>query len=272
MKSLAHRFLLLSLLSLPVIATAQDATRPLNSIPQTTAQAQQPPAEKILARAVEALGGENYTRVKTIAARGFFTRFKEGLQLPPQQFLDYVVLPDRERTEFKSAEGRIVQVNTGTTGWIFDGVTKAIKDQTPAQIADFRGFLRTSVDQFLRGLWRAEKAEIAYAGRRPAGLGKRNETVRVTYPDGFTVEFEFGAQDGLPAKASYKHTGEDGAEISEEDRFGQYVNLAGINTPLVIDHYINGKQASRVNYDTVEYNRPLPEALFARPATAKDVK
>jgi hypothetical protein len=42
--------------------------------------------------------------------------------------------------------------------------------------------------------------------------------------------------------------------------------------PFVIDHYIAGTQTSRINYQSVEFNSPIADTLFARPANAKAVK
>ncbi len=137
---------------------------------------------------------------------------------------------------------------------------------------NFRTVMRTSLDNILRGWWRAEGAELKHAGRREAGLGRRNEVVRLIYPDGFAVEFEFGARDGLPAKVLYRKANAEGIEVEEEDRYAQFLNIGGVVAPFVIDHYRAGTQSSRVNYQTVEFNRVVPDALFARPADAKTFK
>jgi hypothetical protein len=142
----------------------------------------------------------------------------------------------------------------------------------PDQVADFKFAMRVNVDNFLRGTWRKERAKLAYAGRREAGLAKRNEAVRIIYPDGFAVEFEFGAQDHLPAKVLYKRLTKEGEEAKEEDRMLQYIKIDGIMTPLVIDHYRNGVQASRINYESVQFNAQIPDSLFTRPENAKAVK
>ncbi|MBD0325583.1 MAG: hypothetical protein ICV68_04090, partial [Pyrinomonadaceae bacterium] len=156
--------------------------------------------------------------------------------------------------------------------WLYDGAAKTLKDMTPAQVADFKLAMRTNFDNLLRGHWRKEGAQIAYVGRREAGLAKRNEVVRVTYPDGLNVEFEFSAQDGLPAKIIYKRTNKEGEELTEEDRFAQFVSTGGIQSPFIIDHYTNGAQTSRINYQSIEFNPVLAETLFARPASVKAVK
>ena len=113
--------------------------------------------------------------------------------------------------------------------------------------------------------------------RREAGLGRRNETVRLTYPDRFWIEYEFSATEGSPAKALYerKHRKPDSEEfetLSEEDRPLKPITIDGIWTPFVIDHFRAGIQTSRINYDKVEYNLQLADSLFAKPASLKVIK
>lgn len=234
-------------------------------------------AETIIKRAVEAVGGNAYLMVKTVVGRGFYTTYQDGAPLLPTRFLDYIAFPDKERTEFTTNGIRVVNTNTGLTGWLYDGATKSLHDLKPPQVDDFKRGMRASVENLLRGWWRKEGATLTYIGRRQAGLAKRNETVRLTYPDAFWIEFEFGAKDGLPAKVIYKRTrtkadSEETEEITEEDWLAKPIVIDGVTAPYVIDHYIDGKQTSRINYESIEYNRLLPDSLFARPANAKSVK
>jgi hypothetical protein len=226
----------------------------------------------VVTRAVEALGGPAYLGVRTVVSKGFFTQFRDGQSGVPVNFRDYLVFPDRERTEFKGAGVQFIQVNTGDTGWFFEAKTKKLSDVTPDQVETFRTAMRTSIDNLPRGWWRAEDASLTYVGRREAGLARRNEVVRLTYPDGFEAEFEFDAREGLPAKVIYKRPGEEGERVEEEDRYAQFINIEGARFPYVIDHYRAGVQSSRVNYDTVEFNKPVPDSLFAKPADVKAIK
>jgi len=252
----------LLLLSLAAHAPAQQAA----AKPEAKAD---PKAEEVVRKAVEALGGAAYLGVRTIVSRGYFTQFHEGTQLPPQSFVDYLAFPDRERTEFKGREGRFVQTYTGETGWIYEGDKRKISDVTPAQAEAFRTTMRTTYDNVLRGWWRAEGATLSYAGRREAGVGMRNETVRLSYPDGFWVEFEFGARDFLPAKALFRNRDVDGETVEEEDRFAQFLTIGAVRFPHVIDKYRAGTRLTRANFDKVEINAPVPESLFAKPSDLK---
>lgn len=271
----------LTLLLLALSAAALAQGTPNNSAPKvevgTAAVAESDErAEAIIRRAVEAVGGAAYLNVRTVVGRGNYTPYAKGVPGDLVTFLDYLAFPDRERTEFRSRGVRSIQTNVGVgadaTGWIFDGMARSLHDMKPEQIEDFRVAMRTSVDNLLRGWWREEGARLTYAGRREAGLARRNEAVRLTYPDGFAVDFEFGARDSLPAKVSYKRRNKEGEELLEEDRFLRHMTFAGVTVPFVIDHYRTGVQTSRINYDTVEFNQPAPDALFEKPASVKAVK
>jgi outer membrane lipoprotein-sorting protein len=252
----------LLLLSLAPAAPAQ-GPKPAPA-PKTDAK-----AEEVVRKAVEALGGADYLAVRTVVSRGYFSQYHEGRQMPPLTFTDYLSFPDRERTEFKGGGTRMVQTNTGETGWVYEGQAKKITDVTPAQAEDFRTAMRTSLDNVLRGWWRREGAALAYVGRREAGLAMRNEAVRLSYPDGFTVDFEFGARDFLPAKALYKKQNAEGDTVEEEDRYAQFLYIGTVRAPFVVDHYRAGTQSSRVNFDKVEFNTPIPDSLFAKPGDLK---
>ncbi|MFN2453491.1 MAG: hypothetical protein ABR577_04660 [Pyrinomonadaceae bacterium] len=236
-------------------------------------QAIDPKAALILQRAVEVLGGSSYTGVRSSIGRGYFTQFKDGVSGNPSAFVDYVVYPDRERTEFGSGRGRTIQTNVGDKGWLYDGATRVLKDITPEQAADFRLAMRTNVDNLLRGVWRKEDgAKLSYVGRREAGIAKRNEAVSLTYADGFVVEFEFGAKDGLPAKVHYTRKDSEGKEAAEEDRLAQFIATGGVLTPFIVDHFRAGLQTSRINYQSIDFNAPIPADLFSKPINLKTLK
>ncbi|MEO8648051.1 MAG: hypothetical protein ABI539_02680, partial [Acidobacteriota bacterium] len=228
-----------------------------------------PQADAVIAKAVKSLGGEKYLNVKSQVGRGKFSSIKEGAVVSFQTFIDVIVFPDKERTDFRGQGVRSVQTNIGETGWIFDGDQELIKIQTEKQIDGFKQSMRTSLDNLLRGHWRG-KASVSFAGHRQASLGKRNDVIKLTYDDGFVVEFEF-SDDGLPQKAIYK-LGAEGEESKEEDRYAQFVDVGGIKTPFIIDRFTNGEANSRINYESVEFNKTIPDSIFEKPATKKALK
>jgi outer membrane lipoprotein-sorting protein len=228
-------------------------------------------AEAIIKRAIEKLGGEKYLGVKTVYGKGQFTLMKEDGKSLPSKFVDIMVFPNKERTEFKSLGEKTIQTNYDDKGWIFDSSANAINDQKPDAIENFNQTLRVSLDSLLRGYWRG-KGTVSYAGKREASLGKRNEVIKLRYDDGFTIEFEFAATDGLPMKAKFTRLSSEKEELKEEDRYAQFVENQGVWSPFIIDHFTNGSQVSRINYESVVYNKPIPDSVFSKPTNLKELK
>jgi len=238
--------------------------------PTPTPPPQREKAEAVIAKAVQTMGGASYLNVRSQIGKGKFSSLREGQLLSFQSFVDVIIFPDKERTEFKGQGSRIVQTNTGNTGWIYDGDQDVIKVQNEKQVRDFHVGMRTSLDGLLRGYWKGD-ADLSYAGRRAATLGKRNDVVRLTYKDGFIVEFEF-ADDGTPQKSVYKRTESDGVETKQEDRYAQFLDSGGVKAPFIVDRFENGTQASRINYESIEFNKNIADSWFAKPASTKDAK
>ena len=195
---------------------------------------------------------------------------RDGQVFSFQSFVDVIVFPDKERTEFKGGGGKTIQTNFGGAGWIYDGAAEVLNDQSERQIENFQQGVRVSLDNLLRGYWREKGAKLEYVGKRQARIGYRNDVVKLTFEDGFAVEFEFSA-DGTPSKSVYKRSNSE-EEIVEEDRYAQFVEIQGIKTPFIIDHFSNGKQTSRINFETIEFNKPIPDSIFSKPANMKDLK
>ncbi len=237
-------------------------------------------AEAIVKRTIAALGGDKYLSVTSQIGKGKFSVVREGVVVSFQSFVDVIVFPDKERTDFKGSGSKSVQTNVGDTGWVFDGDKESVIEQSEEQVANFKRGMRASLDTLLRGHWRGE-ATLSYAGKRPATLGKRNDVVKLTYTDGLVVEFEIGADDSIPAKAIQRRKnaesvetveGKEPVEIIEEDRYAQFVDIDGIKSPFIIDRFTGGVQTSRINYQTIEYNKRISDSIFAKPANAKDAK
>lgn len=243
----------------------------LISITNISARNSNDKAEEILKKAVEKLGGDRYKNVKSQIGRGKFSVMRGGAVVSFQNFVDVIVFPDRERTEFKGGGAKTIQTNSGGAGWIYDGAAEVLNDQNAQQIENFQRGMRVSLDNLLRGHWREKGAKLEYVGKRQASIGYRNDVVKLVFDDGFAVEFEFAA-DGLPMKAVYKHTNNNGEEVIEEDRYAQFVDIGGIKMPFIIDHFINKQHSSRINFESVEFNKNIPAAIFDKPGNIKDLK
>ncbi len=76
----------------------------------------------------------------------------------------------------------------------------------------------------------------------------------------------------MPVKAVYKRANADNETIKEEDRYAQFIDVQGVKTPFIVDHFSNGVQTSRINYDSIEFNKTISDSIFVKPANAKELK
>lgn len=227
-------------------------------------------AMAIIARSVKKLGGQKYLNVRTSIGEGKFSQLKDGVNVSFQSFIDILVYPDTERTDFTEGGSKIVQVNQGQTGWIYEEYLESFRDQNEKGIAGFRTSLRSHYDYLLRADWSGEAA-LTYEGRRRASLGKRNDVLKLTFTDGFEVEYEF-ADDGLPMKTIYRQFDADKKEIVQETRFAQFLSEQGVLTPFIIDRYADGIHVYRVNYVSMKYNDAIPNEIFEKPDDPKRLR
>ena len=61
-------------------------------------------------------------------------------------------------------------------------------------------------------------------------------------------------------------------EVAEEDRLYRPLTFAGVTALFIVDHFREGKQVGRINYESIEFNRPISDTLFTKPASIKAVK
>jgi hypothetical protein len=228
-------------------------------------------AAALINDAIKARGGDAYLNVRTLVGEGEYTAFNKGLPGIPDHFVDYIVYPDRERTEFRKGSHKFIQVNVGESGWVYDAEQKQIREQTAEEIKRWLQGIRYDLDNLLRRGWKEPGAKLIYLGRREAWRNTFSEAVRIEFADGASVNLHFDPRTKLPMMSEYKMIGEEGT-FDEQIRYFQWLDFNGIKFPNIQDTYRNGQQVARVNYTSVNFNVNLADKLFTKPASIKDVK
>ena len=228
---------------------------------------------ELLKQAIAARGGDAYLKFKTLTATGQFTPFDKGSSTVPVQFLDIIVYPDKERTEFGKGKkkDRRIQVNVGQTGWVYDGDAETLKDQTDKQIQAHVNDIALSIDTILRGGWQQPGATVRFYGREEIRPGERADVVAVQLKPEQTVYLWLDRYTHLPMSLSYEKIGAGGLE-KHEVRFFQYISYDGVKFPNIIDYYRDSVQESRVNYQLIKLDAPVGEEIFTKPAGVKAIK
>jgi hypothetical protein len=228
-------------------------------------------AAGLIREAIRVRGGDTYLKINTAISRGQFTPFQKGVSDAPTPVIDYIVYPDRERTEFGKGDSKYVQTNFGAKGWIYEAKQKMIRDQTEDQIKDVQQRLRYDLDNLLKRGWKEAGVKLVYVGRREVWRNTFSEAVRLDFADGAQVTLHFDPRAKLPLMTEYKIITE-GKTSNEQSRYFRWVEFNGVQFPTIIDLYNEGLQAGRFSVDSVEYNAEVPEKLFAKPVNIKEVK
>jgi hypothetical protein len=228
---------------------------------------------ELIKQAIAARGGAAYLGFKTIMSTGQFTPFDKGVSQFPIQFIDWIVYPDKERTEFGKGKkkNRRIQVNVGKTGWVYDGDAETLKDQTDKQIEAHLEGIEFDLDRILRAALKEPGVEVRFAGREEIRPGERADVVEIRLKPERNVYLWLDRQTHLPMSLIYEKTGESGLE-KHEVRYFQYVDYDGVKFPNIVDYYRDSVQQSRINFQSVKLNVPVGEALFAKPASVKAIK
>lgn len=228
---------------------------------------------ELLQQIIEARGGARYLSFKTLYATGQYTPFDQGISTVPKPFVDWIVYPDRERVEFGKGKkkDRHIQVNVGKTGWVYDGDAETLKDQSEKQIKDFIEGLENDLDHILRFAAQQPGVGIRFHGRQETRPGERANVLEIALPNERTALLLVDRSTHLPISLSYEKA--EGKGLSRREvRFFQYISYDGIKFPNIVDFYKDGVQESRINYQAVQPDAPVPEELFVKPLSIKALK
>jgi hypothetical protein len=228
-------------------------------------------AAALIKDAIAARGGAAYLKIRTVVSHGEYTPYAKGVSTVPDHFVDRIVYPDRERTDFGSGSSKTIQTNVGNHGWVYDGMQKQIHDQTEAQVKQFQQGARYDLDNILRGGWQAADAKLVYMGRREAWRNTFAEAVRIEFADGATVIVDFDPRTKLPIMTEFKTIRDEGT-TSDQVRYYQWLDFNGIKFPKIQDSYRDGKQTSRTYFDDVSFNLDIPDRVFEKPGSVKEIK
>jgi hypothetical protein len=228
---------------------------------------------QLIKQAIEARGGARFLSFKTLEAQGQFTPFDKGAPATPVQFTDWIVFPDKERTDFGKGKkkNRKIQVNVGKTGWVYDGDAETLKDQTEKQIQAFLDELEFNIDRILRGGWQEPGVVVRFAGREELRPGERADVVSIELKPEQVIYLWLDRTAHLPISLIYEKSGE-GRLIKNEVRFNQYVSYDGVKFPNIVDYYRDGFQETRANYQSIKLDVPISDEIFAKPASVKAIK
>lgn len=221
--------------------------------------------------AIEAMGGDTYLKVTDMIAEGQTFGFNyEGASSLPVKFVDYTKLPDKSRYESgnRKKELDITVFNLEKNeGWILEG-EKETREAKPEEMSSFKNAAKHSIENIFRFRYKDPDNRLFYMG---SGEGKdvTLEIVKLVDPENDEVQIYFDRISKLPVKIEYREVNERGVRQRHVDEFSQWFMKQGVNTPLRVDGYLNGRRLLQHFLLKITYNNNLQDSFFSKPVPPK---
>jgi len=246
---------LVLVLSLAVLARGQDEEK----------------IQKLFQGAIEKMGGQTYLDVKDMVSDGNYFFFdRDGNSSGLIKYNDYTKLPDRSRFELgnskKSKDVQVFNLEKGE-GWILEG-QKETRSATPDEMKDFKNAVKHSLDTIFRYRYKDPENKSFYLGPGE-GSDVTFEIVKLLDPENDEVTIYFDRLSQLPGKLEYRSVDKRGVQLRNVVEFSQWHVIQGVNTPLRVDSYVNGRRYSQQFVIKITYNSSLPDDVFSKPVPPK---
>jgi hypothetical protein len=227
--------------------------------------------QKLFQDAIRAMGGDAYLNVTDVVSEGQLFRFnREGQSSTPIKFADYTKFPDKSRYEEgnKKKEQDVFVFNLGTgEGWVQEG-QKGVREAKPEEMESFKHSVKRSLDMICRFRYKDPENRLFYLG---AGEGKdvTLEMVKLVDPENDEIILYFDRISKLPVKMEYHDLSSQGVRLHSVEEYSQWHMKQGVNTPLRVDRFLNGRTSSQHFILKITYNNGLRDDFFAKPIPPK---
>jgi len=228
-------------------------------------------AQKFFSDAIEVMGGDAFLKVTDVTSEGNYFGFnREGANTGLIKYVDYTRFPDKSHNEMgnRKSELDITIFNLEKNeGWIIEG-QKPLRKANDDEMKNFAGVVKHNLDNIFRFRIKDPQNKIFYVGPGE-GLDVTLVTVKIVDPENDETTVYFDRMSKLPAKIEYRTVTKKGVRQRVVDEFSQWHMIQGVNTPMRIDGYINGKRASQTFATKISYNTHPQDNLFSKPAPPK---
>jgi len=240
----------------------------------SSARADANKAREAIARAIEAMGGENYLGIKNSHSSGqYFTFDREGRK-GHAKYQDWTNL-DPVKWRFQLGEGKrqtveIYNLELGK-GWSLEG-KETVEDVKPEDIENFRKSVKRDIDILLRKRVDEEGMNLYYYGADDVAGSGEDEAVEFLDSTNQSMLIFFNTKTHLPTKLETQTTDKLGLRHKEEVEYFTWLMIQNVLTPLRVDVSVDGQMSQQRFVEKIEYNVPIPDDFFLEPKIEKKKK
>jgi hypothetical protein len=221
-------------------------------------------AKQLLARMIEAMGGQAYMNAREMQCSGRLSNFGHSGDLTAYiEFKAYWRFPDKHRIEY-GKKGNIVDVFSGKEGWTMDH--GGVSDEPADKIDEFQDRLLKSAEQIVRYRLKEPDMMFRYGGEDLIDL-RPVDWVELTDRDDH--RYRIAVQRDNHMLVRFKVTTEDKVDRELNDEMTSYANyhpIDGVQTPLQVARTRNDRKVFQAFYDTCTYKPNLEANFFTKAA------
>ncbi len=225
-------------------------------------------ARQVLARAIEAMGGDRYLAVTTEYVKGRDFRFardrRSGL-IPFQSWTHYQD-PIRFRHQTFKGKRQTLQVFNLQLdkAWIQEGF-RTIEEMPKETLEEFKVSVKQDLHYLLRNRLDEEGLSFFYYGPDDiAGSGKL-EAVELIDKTNDSVTLYFDIESHLPVHSETQFTDKMGLRHEMRTEFFNWHEQDGVLTPLSFHFYVDGEKSRESFFEDLAYNTQFPPEYFLEP-------
>ncbi|HEX2443347.1 MAG TPA: hypothetical protein VHJ77_05335 [Vicinamibacterales bacterium] len=225
---------------------------------QPAASAAQPTVDALVARNLQAKGGE--AKLKAIQSMRMTGRVSiQGMELP---MTITAKRPNLMRQEMQIQDKRIVTAFDGQKAWMINPMTGS---EAPQELTGPQADMAKDQSDFDGALvdWKAKGHTVEVVGAEEVG-GVKTQKVKVTKKNGQVQYFFLSPDTGLEIKTTTEVL-QGGTPMTVETELSDYRSVDGIMLPHALKTSINGTPTASITVDKIELNTPLDETLFTLP-------
>jgi outer membrane lipoprotein-sorting protein len=216
-------------------------------------------AREILAKSIEALGGNAYLKVQDSHRMGRFYQFRKDQLKGSTHFQLYEKFPGKIRLEM-GKKGELVNINDGDKGWKVE--YKVVKVQTAQEIENSKINLMHNLDYILRFRLNEPGMRFRYIGISRAD-NTEIEGVQLLDKDNDKIKIFVDTATFLPFKMEFRSPAVGIFDPTDDERiFYNYHAVEGVQVPYSTVRFSNGFKASEFQLESVQVDLALPDALF----------
>ncbi len=223
-------------------------------------------AHQVVARAIEAMGGDAYLGMMRTSSSGNYFQFRKGRK-SFARYQDWTVYrPAKWRFQLGEGKRQLVQIYNLelNKGWNLEG-RSSVEPVTEEDLNEFRRAVRQDMDVLLRFRLDEEGMNLYYySPDEVAGQGDY-EAVEFLDATNDSVIVFFDRSTGLPAKLETHYTDKLGIRHKQEQQFSNWHVIQGVKLPLNYEVYTDDELSSQRFAATFLVNPEIPDSYFLEP-------